>query len=109
MKTAERVDSFRVFPRAVLILYMLAIGHTLSWYLDFDIKYQTKCDEKTLIALLDRDIGFEDAKREACTIVTAVGRPSGYTTLVSVMIGAGAGVFGFYVNSGNIGTRKEEK
>jgi len=102
------VDRYRVFPRIVLILYILAVGLTLEWYIDFDIKYQSLCNAPTLEILLDRGVPIKDAERIACTVVSAVGRPNGYTALMSVLVGAGAGIFGFYVTSG-VATRKEDK
>jgi|VirMetMinimDraft_7_1064189.scaffolds.fasta_scaffold94816_3 hypothetical protein len=104
--TTAWIDSLRIFPRVVLVLYMIAVGTSLDWYLSFDIVYKTECDANTLTALLDRKIGLEEAERISCTITDAVGRPAGYTALMSVLIGAGAGIFGLYVNSGS---RKEDK
>ena len=103
------IDSWRIFPRIVLVLYMVALGITLEWYLDFDIIYQEQCDSNTLKLLLDKEVKLEEARDIACTIVSAVGRPAGYTALMSVLVGAGAGIFGLYVNSGGNSLRKEDK
>jgi hypothetical protein len=107
MDLAERIDSLRIFPRIVLILYMVAVGYTLQYYLDFEVQYQTKCDEKVLAVLLDRNVDIESATTTSCTVVTSVGRPTGYMTLLTAMITGMAGVFGFYVNSGNSRSKKE--
>jgi len=102
------IDKFRIFPRIVLIGYMLALALSLQWYLDFDIIYKRECQAATLSLLLDKKIPIAEAERISCSITDAVGRPDGYTALMSVLIGAGAGIFSFYVNSGTT-SRKEEK
>ena len=103
----EWIDSLRIFPRIVLVLYMVAMGYALDWYLEFEVLYEKRCDAPTLKTLLDEKIPIERAEPIACPIVDTIGRPTGYTALLSVLVGAGAGIFGFYVNSG--GRRKENE
>ena len=79
---------------------MTAIGVSLHWYLDFDIIYKQECDVGALTLLLDKDLSLEVAEDISCTTTDAIGRPHGYTALMSVLFGAGAGIFGLYVNSG---------
>jgi len=102
------IDSFRIFPRIVLVLYIAALWVCLNWYLDFDIIYQKECDPSTLTLLLDRNIPLKDSRDIACTTTAAVGRPHGYTALMSVLVTAGAGIFGLYVNSGRTSRKEKE-
>lgn len=99
LKLAETLDAYRVFPRLVLFFYIIAIGIITDWYLDFEVKYTTECDHKVLELVLEKE-ELNKAREAACSITGVVGRPGGYTALVSAFIGAGAAVFGFYVNSG---------
>ena len=100
MKLAERIDAYRIFPRVVLLLYVILVGSVVDWYLNFNVKYTKDCDHQTLELLLEKDVKLERAEQTACTVTGVVGRPMGYTALVSTIVGAGAGIFGFYVNSG---------
>ena len=94
------IDRWRVFPRIVLIGYMLALYLTLNWYLALEPRYQTSCDSNTLKVLLDKGASIEQAREVACTVVDVVAQPNGYTALISVLVGASAAIFSFYVNSG---------
>jgi hypothetical protein len=96
----EWIDKLRIFPRIVLVSYMLSLGISLEWYLDFEVKYQTQCDSNTLRVLLDNGTKLELAQSIACTTVDTIGHPTGYTALMSTLVGSGAAIFGFYVNSG---------
>lgn len=93
-------DKHRLFPRIVLIGYMLSLGLALEWYLSFEVKYETRCDSSTLSVLLDRGVEVEKAHLMSCPVVGVVGQPTGYTALMSTLVGSGAAIFGFYVNSG---------
>ena len=108
MKWAELLDAYRVFPRLVLFFYLVAIGIITDWYLDFKIEYTTSCDNKVLELVLDKENDLEKARDVAGSITGVVGRPGGYTALVSAFIGVGAAVFGFYVNSGRKWSSKDE-
>ena len=78
----------------------------MQWYLSFPVVYRVDCNENLLLGLLKEEFEIEDAERISCRPVEAIGRPSGYTFLINILIGSSGAVFGFYVNSGN--PRKEK-
>jgi hypothetical protein len=94
------IDKYRVFPRVVLVGYMLALALSLQWYFAFEIKYQTQCDAKTIDVLLASGSDLKTAQSIACTTVDVIGQPNGYTALMSVLTGSAAAIFSFYVSSG---------
>ena len=108
MKYAELIDAYRVFPRIVLMLFVLAVGTSLDWYLSYEIQFTRACDVKVLTLLLDKDIELDIAKGIACPITEVIERPSGYTFLLSTLIGSSAAIFGFYLNSGRRWGRNNE-
>lgn len=101
-KLAEQIDALRIFPRIALFLFMLATGTSLQWYLSFETVYITSCDAKVMEVVLKNVQGATliEAKDIACGVTGIVERPSGYTFLISTLIGSAAIVFGFYANSG---------
>ena len=107
MKWAEIIDAYRVIPRMMLLGYTLAVGMTISWYFNFDVKYVTFCDSSVMKVLLDEGTSIEQAKGIACTVKDVVGQPTGYTALVTALIGAGAGIFGFYSATGRRWEKKD--
>lgn len=97
---ARTLDMFRVFPRLVLLVYVIGLMISFNWYISFDIKPQIECEAQVLEVILDKGYNLDDAKEIACKQVGSIGRPTGYTALLSTMFGAGAVIFGFYTNSG---------
>lgn len=100
------IDKFRIFPRIVLIGYMVSLALALQWYFNFEIKYETRCDAKTMEVLIDKGVDLPKATEIACPVVNVIGQPNGYTALMSVLTGSAAAIFSFYVNTG--AARKEE-
>ncbi len=100
----EWIDKLRIFPRVALVCYFVGCGTALDWYFDFEVKYETRCDSNVLKVLLDEGVALGISQAIACPVVGVVGQPVGYTALMSTLVGAGAAIFGLYVNSG----RKEE-
>lgn len=99
------IDKLRIFPRLALVCYFMGCATALSWYFDFDVRYETKCDPETIQVALDSGSDLKAAQSLGCTTVSAIGRPHGYTALMTIIVGAGPAIFGLYVNSG---PRKEE-
>ena len=91
---------FRIFPRLILVAYTIGLMVTVSWYMDFEIVPEVNCDSAVMQVLLDRGETIDVAERISCRQVGVIGRPLGYTGLLSAMFGAGAVFFGFYTNSG---------
>ena len=79
----------------------------MHWYLSFPILYKIECNENLVLGLVSDGFDIEAAERIGCRPVEAIGRPSGYTFLINILIGSSGAVFGFYVNSGN--PRKEKE
>lgn len=98
----------RIFPRLFLILYALGASVVVDWYLEFETIPIVTCDSAMMQVLLSQGTELALAERISCRTSGIIGRPGGYTALVSTIVGAGAGVFGFYVNSG-WNWRREEK
>ena len=97
---AEIVDAIRLVPRLMLGLYTGLVYWIVKWYIDFDTQVVTKCDSATLNVLLREKIPLEEAKSIACSVSEVIGHPTGYTMLVTTIVGAAAVVFGLYTNSG---------
>lgn len=102
LKAAEIIDAYRLFPRITLIAFILSVGITMQWYFDFPNQYIIECNADLFTNLIDRNIPLKDAESIACKAVGVIDRPTGYTALTSVLIGASAGVFGFYANTGRV-------
>lgn len=100
-KLANFLDSLRIFPRVILLCYIIAVGVALDWYFDFEVKYVVNCNAEVMQVVLKEAPGkIEVARSIACTEVDVIARPVGYTALMSVLVGAGAGIFGLYMNTG---------
>jgi hypothetical protein len=100
----KKLNDYRVIPRLLVVLWILLIYSAYSWYIDYEIVYKTQCDAKVLELLIEK--GHKNPEAVACTTTEAIGRPNGYTVLLSTLFGAGTGIFGLYVNSG--GRRNED-
>ena len=94
------IDKWRVFPRLVLICYVLGCGAALNWYFNFEVQYEVVCAAPVMQVILDSGAKLDKAELIACTKVSVHGHPTGYTALMSTLVGAGAAIFGLYVNSG---------
>lgn len=88
----------RVIPRAILFAYMITLAITLKWYWDFPIEYQTNINPAVMSLLIENGKDAELAASIATTKVQAIGRPTGYTILLSSMFAAAPFIFGVYVN-----------
>ena len=100
-RLANILNSLRLIPRVLIIMYMIAVGMSLQWYFDFEVRYVTNCDAAVMSTLLRNEIDLSEVKLIACTDTEVIGQPLGYTALMSTLVGSGAMIFGFYVNSGN--------
>lgn len=97
---ARLIDMFRVFPRIVLIVYVIGLIVSVKWYLGYEVKPEIRCDAAVMQTVLTNGGSIKDAELLACRQVGVIGRPAGYTALISTLVGAGAVMFGFYTNSG---------
>lgn len=97
---AEIVDAVRFVPRLMLGLYTALVYWIVNWYIEFETQVVTKCDSATLNVLLREKVPLEEAKAIACSVSEVIGHPTGYTMLVTTIVGAAAVVFGLYTNSG---------
>lgn len=100
LRIAEVIDAYRIFPRIVLLSFMISVGVIVHWYLSFEDKPVVECNDTLLLGLLEKGHTLVAAEKVACRQVGVVDRPMGYTTLISVFIGASAAVFGFYTGTG---------
>lgn len=100
LKIAEIIDAYRVVPRTIIALYAYGLYRIIEWYINFELQYVTKCDSATLNVLLKEGVPVEQANAIACSVSQVIGHPTGYTALVTTMVGAAAVVFGLYANSG---------
>jgi hypothetical protein len=104
----QKINDYRVFPRIFLICFMLATGSSIQWYLSFPIDYIVKCNDTLLLGMLDRGVSIKEAEEVSCKTTEVLGRPLGYTALVSTLVGSSGLVFSFYTSSGNSSRRREE-
>ncbi len=88
----------RVIPRAILFAYMITLAITLKWYTDFPIVYQTQTNTALVSVLLKEGTDPTTAVELATSKVQVIGRPTGYTVLLSSMFAAAPFIFGVYVN-----------
>ena len=88
-------------------MFSLATGMSLDWYLSFPLVYKIECNEKLLISLLDKGTTLELSEKISCRPTEVIGRPDGYTFLISTLVGSCGVVFSFYANSGAVQRREE--
>ena len=100
LKSAELIDALRVVPRLVLGLYAAGLYWILDWYTNYELQYVTNCDSATMNVLLREGVPIKEARDIACSVAEVIGHPTGYTVLVSTVVGAAAIVFGLYTKSG---------
>ena len=100
LKVAEIIDAYRLFPRILIIAWMWSVGVTLDWYIDFPTIPVIECNERMFKEAIESGANIDSAESMACRQTGVVDRPTGYTALLSVLIGASAGVFGLYTNTG---------
>lgn len=98
MTKGDFIYKHRVVPRIMLFLYAILLCITLVWYLDFPVEYQVRTDAQLVQVLIDAGKSPDTAVLMASTKVEAIGRPHGYTALLSAMFAAAPFMFGFYVN-----------
>ena len=97
----ELLNRYRIFPRIFLVCFTLATGVSIQWYLSFPIEYRVVCNEVLLLGLVDRNVELVEATSVSCRPTEVIGRPGGYTALISTLVGACGLVFSFYASSGN--------
>jgi hypothetical protein len=83
-----------------LMAFLISVGIVINWYLAFPDVPIIECNETLFLGLLEQGHSVVMSERLACRQVGVIDRPTGYTTLVSVLVGASAGVFGFYASTG---------
>lgn len=108
MRTADFIYRNRIIPRMVLFAYAFTLGITLNWYLDFPAEYRVETDAELVSVLITAGKTPEDAVALSTKRVEVIGRPHGYTALLSAMFAAAPFVFGVYVN-GRVETNVEYK
>jgi hypothetical protein len=100
LKIAEIIDAFRIFPRLVLLCYVVGTAYIVNWYIGFHPIPVTECNAALIDILTKNGLPLDQALKLACSPKELIGHPTGYTTLISVIVSAGAGVFGFYTATG---------
>lgn len=98
---AESFDAWRVIPRAILVVYSALVLNLYLWFKSIPTFVQERCDAAMLKMLLERNIGLEEAKLLACSIVDVVGGPTAaQSAFVTTITGLSAGIFGLYTATG---------
>lgn len=97
----QKINDYRVFPRIFLLCFMFATGVSIHWYVSFPLQYITKCNEVLLLGMLDRGHSVKESEGASCRVTEALGRPHGYTALISTLVGVSGLVFSFYTSSGS--------
>lgn len=93
---AEMVDAWRIIPRIVLAGYSYLVGYMVWFFLTQNNVPKVDCNAAVLKVLLDQGEGLAQAQEVACHVVDVLGPPTSLTSLVSVIVGASAAVFGLY-------------
>ncbi len=89
----------------MVIAYIIGAWGAFSFYTSLEAEKRVTCDDKVLQVILEKGYELKEAKQVACTTAEYVGHPTGYTILLTTILGTGPAIFGFYVNSGR---RREE-
>lgn len=98
---AESFDAWRVIPRAILVVYSALVLNLYLWFKSIPTFVQERCDAGMLKMLLESNIGLEEAKILACSIVDVVGGPTAaQSAFVTTITGLSAGIFGLYTATG---------
>lgn len=79
---AEWVDAWRVFPRLMVVMYMVLVYRVVEWYMKLDDHIIPGCVSQSIA-----DCVVQAPSTQHAALVTAV-------------IGFSAAIFGFYANSG---------
>lgn len=82
----------------MLFSYALLLVITLNWYLSFPVEFRTETNPQLVSVLIDAGKSPDEAVMLATTKVEAIGRPHGYTALLSAMFAAAPFIFGVYIN-----------
>lgn len=99
-KLANVINDYRVFPRVFLICFTLATGASIQWYLEFPLTYKVECNQTLVLGLVAAGSSAKEAEAIGCRPTEVMGRPNGYTALISTLVGACGLVFSFYTTSG---------
>lgn len=98
---AESFDSWRVIPRAILVVYSALVMNLYLWFKSIPTFVQERCDAGVLRMLLEQHISLDEAKMIACSVVDVVGGPtSAQSAFVTTITGLSAGIFGLYTATG---------
>jgi hypothetical protein len=96
--TKDFIYQHRVVPRLMLFGYALLLVVTLNWYLDFPLEFREETNAELVSVLITSGKSPNEAVALATKRVEVIGRPHGYTALLSAMFAAAPFVFGVYVN-----------
>ena len=97
---AETIDAWRIVPRVIITGYSILVWYMVDAFLAIETISKVDCDAAVLKVLLEGGQSLETATNIACRVVDTIGPPISYTTLLSVVIGAAAAVFGLYASTG---------
>lgn len=98
---AELFDAWRVFPRFLVIMYMVMVAYVIKWFFSVPTYNKVECDATILEKLLQANIPLEKAQLLACHTIDIIGGPAtNHTILVTTICGLAAAVFGLYTSSG---------
>lgn len=101
LATAELIDSLRVFPRLLVLGYIIWIFVLVNWYFNIPTHEKTTCEPEVLQTMLDNGASIEQAKETACSVTDVVGGATAEnTSFVTIICGLSSAIFGFYVKSG---------
>jgi len=96
LSVAEMIDAWRIIPRVIIGGYGYLVGYMVWYFLAYDDIPKIDCDAAVLKVLLDQGQQLPAATEIACQVVDILGPPTSLTSLVAVIVGASAAVFGLY-------------
>lgn len=98
---AELFDAWRIFPRFLVLMYIILVGFLTKWFFEVKTFAKVQCDPTVLEKLITANIPLDQAQILACHTVDIIGGPTTmHTFLVTTICGLSAAIFGMYTNSG---------
>lgn len=98
---AELFDAWRVFPRFLVIMYMILVTYLVKWFFEVKTYAKVQCDAAVMEKLLAANVPLDRASEIACRTIDIIGGPTTtHTILVTTICGLSAAIFGMYTSSG---------
>jgi hypothetical protein len=103
---AELFDAWRLFPRGLVIMYMILVAFVVDQFFKVATITKIECNADLMTKLVALHVPIAQAQAAACHAVDIVGGPTTtHTILVTTICGLSAAIFGLYTGSGRDWTK----